>query len=140
MVETSKDLVFEKIESLRNCIERLREKTPSSLAKLKTDLDAQDIVSINLERASQMCVDIAAHVASSHSASPAPNMAENFNVLKNKKIIKNNTALRMIKAVGLRNLLVHEYKKIDWKIIYIVLKQRLVDFEIFAREITRHLS
>ncbi|MCL7943641.1 hypothetical protein [Marinobacter sp. ATCH36] len=54
-------LVAQKLESLRRCIQRVESRLPEDLDALLVDLDAQDIVSLNLTRAVQMCVDIASH-------------------------------------------------------------------------------
>ena len=46
-----KQLVSSKLESLRLALARVRQRTPASAAALAADLDAQDIVSLNLQRA-----------------------------------------------------------------------------------------
>jgi uncharacterized protein YutE (UPF0331/DUF86 family) len=40
---------------------------------------------------------------------------------------------------GLRNILVHEYGRVDDRVVYEILKQRLGDFEAFHREVVRTL-
>ena len=52
------ELIEQKLESLRRCLQRIQEKCPSSAEVLTRDIDLQDIVSINLTRAIQLCVDI----------------------------------------------------------------------------------
>ena len=54
----------QKLESLRRCIRRLEEKTPSHVSQLIEDQDIQDILVLNLTRAVQLCVDIGSHVIS----------------------------------------------------------------------------
>ncbi|MCC5844195.1 MAG: hypothetical protein JJU05_08095 [Verrucomicrobia bacterium] len=76
------ELVTSKLESLDRCVERLRTKTPETLELLRKDIDAQDIIAVNLERAVQICVDIALHWIATVSRSPMPEtMAESFRVL-----------------------------------------------------------
>jgi uncharacterized protein YutE (UPF0331/DUF86 family) len=41
----------------------------------------------------------------------------------------------MINAVGFRNILVHAYRKIDWNIVWKIIKDHLDDFTVFAREV-----
>ena len=48
----------QKLESLRRCIKRVKEKTPPHVTKLIEDQDLQDILVLNLTRAVQLCVDI----------------------------------------------------------------------------------
>jgi uncharacterized protein YutE (UPF0331/DUF86 family) len=98
----------------------------------------QDILSINLERAIQQCVDLAAHVASSEpDGLPPTNMAESFSRLARAGILSEDLAARMRGAVGFRNISVHAYQKIDWAIVYSIVTERLEDFREFARAISR---
>jgi uncharacterized protein YutE (UPF0331/DUF86 family) len=76
-----------KLESLRKCLDRIETKKPESLDDLLQDIDVQDIISLNLERSVQLCVDIANHILSSLDDSPAMSMAESFERLSQKKII-----------------------------------------------------
>lgn len=47
------ELTAQKLESLRRCINRLETRCPASADDLTADLDAQDIVALNLTRAVQ---------------------------------------------------------------------------------------
>ena len=57
-----KQLIHEKLESLRKCVARIQNKCPKIREKLHSDPDLQDIISVNLIRAVQISVDIAAHI------------------------------------------------------------------------------
>ena len=50
------DILRAKLESLARCIKRIEGRRPVSAKALADDLDAQDIISLNLERAVQLCV------------------------------------------------------------------------------------
>lgn len=52
------DVINEKLESPRRCLQRIHDKYPATAADLSQDQDAQDIVSLNLTRAVQICVDL----------------------------------------------------------------------------------
>ena len=129
------DVLQEKLESLRRSLERVRLKMPLSVEILASDLDAQDIVTLNLERSVQSCVDIALHVLASRTIAPPKTMAEAFTLLASEQLITDATATRMVKAVGFRNLAVHAYRKIDWAIVYAIGTTHLDDFRAFMREI-----
>jgi hypothetical protein len=49
-------ILAEKIESLRRCVQRLEARRPDTVEALRTDADAQDIVTLNLARTVQLCV------------------------------------------------------------------------------------
>jgi uncharacterized protein YutE (UPF0331/DUF86 family) len=53
-------------------------------------------------------------------------------------VITRETSERMRRAVGFRNLAVHEYSRMDWDIVHALVTVRLGDFSDFAREVARH--
>lgn len=71
-----------------------------------------------------------------YSNLPVPQtMAEMFERFADAQKISLQTAQRMKKAVGLRNILVHEYRKVDWNILWSVIANYMVDFQSFVSEI-----
>lgn len=132
-------LIEEKLEVLRRCIKRIEEKRIASMEILAADPDLQDIISLNLTRAVQLCVDIAAHIIADSNV-PAPGtMAQAFDVLAVLKVIEPNLADKMKKAVGFRNIAVHNYQAIDWEIVYNICHKNLDDFRLFAQAIAKAL-
>ena len=123
-----RDIVTAKLESLRHCVERVRMRTPESVAELSADYDAQDIVCLNLERAVQACVDIAAHIVSDTECAVPDSMAGTFDALERQGMLSRELAERMRRAVGFRNISVHAYRTLDWEIVYSIATKRLGDF------------
>jgi uncharacterized protein YutE (UPF0331/DUF86 family) len=133
-------LIFNKIEGLRRCISRITGKTPGTAAQLESDLDLQDIVTVNLERAVQTSVDIASHIIADLE-SPAPEtMAEAFSILEKNKIISMELSVKMQKAVAFRNIAVHAYQKMNWNIVHKIAKDGVKDFVEFARQVTEKMK
>ncbi|WP_303784448.1 DUF86 domain-containing protein [Azovibrio restrictus] len=127
-----REVIGQKIESLRRCVARIREKTPATAAALATDVDAQDILTLNLTRAVQLCVDIGAHLIAQQNH-PAPDtMGQTFDLLADMGVIQEELAIRMKKAVGFRNIAVHNYEAIDWQITHTIATRHLQDFAEFA--------
>ncbi len=67
-------ILAEKLESLRRCVARVEARRLPSAEDLATDADVQDIVSLNLMRAVQLCVDIALHVLGDTGQRPPATM------------------------------------------------------------------
>lgn len=65
-----REIVEQKLESLRRCLQRITTKCPADAATLAADFDLQDIVSLNLSRAVQLSVDIGAHLIASMNVPP----------------------------------------------------------------------
>lgn len=128
-------ILAEKLEALRRCVKRIEEKRADSAEALRKDVDRQDILSLNLTRAVQLCVDIASHVLAD-TEQPAPQtMGEAFALLAVQGIITDTLCDRMQAAVGFRNIAVHNYRTIDWDIVYGITWQGLDDFRAFATAI-----
>lgn len=128
-------LIEQKLESLRRALHRVKEKCPYDAETLMQDIDAQDIVSLNLTRAVQICVDIGAHLISTTELSPPDTMGQIFDVLAACQFISVDLAERIKKAVGFRNLAVHNYDAINWCIVHAIATHHLVDFEAFAKAV-----
>jgi len=56
--------------------------------------------------------------------------------LENLAAITPTTCISMKKSVGFRNVAVHNYDVINWKIVYAICNSLMDDFRRFAREIT----
>lgn len=130
-----RDVLLGKLESLRRCIRRVQEKTPASVDELIENYDLQDIITLNLERAIQICVDIGLHIITDMEVPIPETMSQTFRSLKDAGCLDATTAERMSRSVGFRNTAVHAYQKIDWNIVYCIITEHLDDFRNFAEQI-----
>lgn len=121
-------VVENKIESLRKCLLRVEQRCPESLDALLKDLDAQDVLVLNLSRAVQLCVDISVHILSGLDQTIPDTMGQAFSELSSAGIIDNDLADKMRMSVGFRNIAVHNYDEISWAIVYAIATEKLVDF------------
>ena len=134
------DTVSANLGSLRRCIERVRARTPASVEALQADHDAQDILCLNLQRAVQRCVDIAAHIVSGSASALPTTMDGCFDTLSSQGVISETLAGRMRRAVGFRNISVHAYQTLDWAVVYAIATERLEDFLEFGRTMEKLLE
>jgi uncharacterized protein YutE (UPF0331/DUF86 family) len=134
-----KDVIKNKIESLIRCLNRINEKKPESVDILKQDLDIQDIISINIERAVQLSVDIGSHILADYNISTPKTMSNVFIVLAQNKIIDDALANKLAKAVDFRNIAVHSYQTINWETVFQIITNELEDFKQFIKEIMKLL-
>jgi len=128
-------VILRKLESLSRCINRLESKAPPRVEILLADLDLQDIISVNLERAVHISVDVASLLLSSTKGKPPATMRDAFAALAQNGIISAELSASLQKAVGFRNIAVHEYDKVDWKQVFSLVTTRLQDFRAFARAV-----
>jgi uncharacterized protein YutE (UPF0331/DUF86 family) len=133
-----KEVISAKLESLRRCLQRIKGKTPSTPAVLLEDNDLQDIICINLERAVQLCVDIASHIIAESEMTVPGTMGDTFEQIRRLDLISDDLATRMKKAVGFRNIAVHAYQEISWEMVYSIITTRIEDFVEFAKAVSKN--
>lgn len=134
-----RQVVEQKLESLRRCLRRLAMKCPSDRQVLEEDIDLQDIISLNLSRAVQLCVDIGAHWLSDMDSASPDSMGQTFDILAQQGVINKDLAARLRKAVGFRNIAVHNYESINWTIVHSLVQHHLGDFTEFAKAMASKL-
>jgi len=135
-----KDVLMNKLESLRRCVQRVQDKAPVSSDLLKKDYDLQDIIVLNLERAVQTCVDIGLHMISDLEIPVPDTMSETFKTLNKAGYLNDLVTERMTKAVGFRNTAVHAYQEMDWEIVYRIITEHLDDFRDFSRQMMKAIK
>ena len=135
-----REVVEQKLESLRRCLRRIETKCPTDAAKLAADIDLQDIVSLNLSRAVQISVDIGAHLIAGMEVPPPDTMGQTFDLLAQEGVLNNELASSLKKAVGFRNIAVHNYENINWGIVHSIVKYHLADFSEFAKVVAMRLQ
>lgn len=130
-------VIDSKLESLRRCIQRVEQRCPSTLEALSADLDAQDVIVLNLSRAVQLCVDMAAHYLSETGAPVPQTMGQAFDELHRLGVIDAQLCSHLRAAVGFRNLATHNYDEINWAIVFAIATTRLGDFRAFAQAVVQ---
>jgi uncharacterized protein YutE (UPF0331/DUF86 family) len=129
------DVILKKMSSLQRCLDRLEEKRPERWEALLEDIDLQDIISVNLERAVQLIVDIGLQALAELGVQSPETMGEVFTSLQKEAVLSLELAARLKGAVGFRNIAVHEYEEIDWSIVHAILVKHLDDFSQFMKRI-----
>lgn len=131
-----KDVLQTKLEMLVRCIQRITSQNIVTLADLEASLDKQEIIILNLQRAVQICVDIGNHIVVDYAISPAT-MSDVFRILAEKNVISKQNADNLAKAVGFRNIAVHQYDVLDNNIIFSIVQDNLKDFTAFASAVAK---
>ena len=102
------------------------------------DPDAHDCVALNLVRAIGLSADVALHLISSWGAETPSTMAASFEPLVSRGVLTRAVADELGRAVGFRNVVVHDYEAVDWALVVPVLDARLSLFKTFAASILRY--
>jgi uncharacterized protein YutE (UPF0331/DUF86 family) len=127
------------LRELSRRLRRIEAKRPPSVKALAADEDLQDILARNLEVAIQTCADIAFHLCGAHGGVPTT-AGEAFEGLAKRGLIERRLAERLQRAVGFRNVLVHEYTEVDWKIVMQVIRTGTRDLAAFGKVVVKNLD
>ena len=132
-----KEVLETKLEALIRCVHRIKDQNISTIKELEENLDKQEIIILNLQRAVQICVDIGNHILLDYKTPTPSTMAETFKYLAQNNLISKDNADDLSHAVGFRNIAVHQYEDIDCKIIFSIITSHLDDFKTFAGAIEK---
>lgn len=135
------DVVLNKKESIERCISQVRAyySLPSDVA-FEEDFMKQDAISINLQRACEQCIDLANHTIKTFKLGLPKESRESFRLLAMAKVIPQDLELRLEGMVGFRNVLVHEYQRMDIELMVKVIEHHLDDLVEFTNCIVRSFA
>ena len=133
------DVVLAKLASIRRCLRRIRDVTGGDPARVQ-DIDVQDIVVLNLQRAIQAAIDLAAHVISQRGWGLPDSLKAHFTILARETVIDADLCGKLEAMVGFRNIAIHDYEALDVDILTRIVAERLPDLDAFASAVTRLLE
>lgn len=137
MTKTTRQKIFEKIQQLDEYLFyliKLRQEIESEKAFLD-DFHFYGLAERYLQLSCQVIIDTLNLVIIEEGIEKPESGQEIVTFVFNKGIISENLSSRLEGVVGFRNILVHEYGKINKKRIYKYLVEKLEDFDLFKREI-----
>ena len=127
------DVVLAKMEIVERCLRRIREEYAGTPANLHENWTRQDSILLNLERACQASIDLALRLVTMRGLGLPKESREAFELLAVHGGLSRELAAAMQRMVGFRNVAVHNYQKLDLKIVQAVIETRLEDFTAFCR-------
>jgi uncharacterized protein YutE (UPF0331/DUF86 family) len=128
------DVVLQKVANVRACLRRIRDKTRLDPGSLQ-DIDVQDIVVLNLQRAVQSTIDLAAHVVASEGLGLPQTCRETFELLGRAGVTDPPLTRALGAMCGFRNVAIHDYAALDLAILQAILTLHLADLERFCARI-----
>ncbi len=138
MVDT--DLILTKAGSVKKHLRRIIKKRNTDLNTFLKDIDRQESLLFNLQMAVQNCIDIAAHIVSEEGFGVPGSTNEMFYSLEENGYLGSELTEKMVKAVGFRNLIVHEYAKIELEQVFEISKEDINDLNDYLKSIFDKLN
>lgn len=128
------DVLIAKVNSIQNYLKRIHDTVGGNPSTID-EIDIQDIVVLNLQRAIQLAIDIASHIISDEKLGIPQNLKDFFRILHDNKMLSLELKEKMEKMVGFRNIAVHDYQAINPKILKSIISHHLQDLENYYSEI-----
>ncbi|MCC6144721.1 MAG: DUF86 domain-containing protein [Candidatus Hydrogenedentes bacterium] len=127
------DVLLAKKASLERCIAQVkqyyREESP---LPFEEDHLRQDAICLNLQRACQLAVDMANHVIRVKKLGLPQDSRDAFVLVERAGLITAEQSQVLQGMVGFRNVLVHDYRRLDLGVLVEVIEHRVEDLLDFS--------
>ena len=125
------DVILNKIEIIKRCISRAREEYDCNPKNLE-NYTKQDSVILNIQRACEAVIDLGMHVIAERGLGIPQTSRDTFEILQDNKIIGHEMSERLKAMTGFRNIAIHNYQRLNLKIIQAIIEKDLKDLLSFT--------
>jgi len=128
----NQELIRSRCQEISESLVRLESIVEKTKESFLNDRDAQDIASYRLLVAIEAALNLCYHIAAKRLKKVPEDYSECFAILSEAGIIPIELSERLQKTARFRNLLVHMYWKIDYGIVYDIIKHDTKDIRRFS--------
>lgn len=129
-----------KLEKLDEYLKILKDTQKVNKKSFTSDYHFFGLAERYLQLSIEILLDTGKLILAEKNFSRPDNTQEIFSILHDNKILSAKLTEKIQGIVNFRNILVHEYEKIDRNIVYEKLQENLNDFIKFRKEITKFLK
>lgn len=130
-----RELVLRRVAALDVYLAQLAEARQVEATDYASDWRAQRVVERTLQLVIEVCMDLADHVIADRALPVPGTAAEAFMVLAREKMLDGDLAKALARMVGFRNLLVHDYMRLDPRRVLELATTGVADVEQFRDRI-----
>lgn len=138
--ELDREEMLLRLQKLKENIRILKNLQKITLHQLENDPVLKGAVLHYSQLSAQVCIDIGEMIIAAENFEFAGEYAQIFKILGKEKVLPRNFAETFSMVARFRNLLVHEYTKIDLKKVYHYLQNDLDQFQKFAAAIVKYMK
>ncbi|MCD6335871.1 MAG: DUF86 domain-containing protein [Candidatus Latescibacteria bacterium] len=128
------------IADMESAVQTLYKLKRYSIEEIESDREILWAVERGLQVAIQNLVDIGSHILSAEAVNDYEDYTEIIDRLGDRGVLPKDFAASIRGMAGFRNILVHEYLRIDLEEVYRMLHERLDDFSRFVGFVRIYLS
>jgi uncharacterized protein YutE (UPF0331/DUF86 family) len=133
-------LVLRKLADLDEYGGQIAEYAEVTADRYRADWKVQRIVERTLQVMIETCLDIAGHIIADEGLRVPDSYADMFRILQEKGVLGEELGPAMEQMARFRNLVVHQYQKLDPVIVVTILNRHLSDFDRFRQAIVAWLK
>lgn len=134
---TSIGVLENKISAVKKYLKIIEFYKKFSLSQIENDLTLKGALERYLYLAIQETIELAEAVISLKNFRKPSTYRESFYILEEEKIISKPLSEKLVKMVGFRNFITHDYEKADFKIVYNALKKGTEDMKNFLKAVQK---
>ena len=117
--------IEDKINEIEKFLEELKGIIPQTLDEYKLNIEKKAACERYLERIVEAITDLAFLIIKNKKLKIPEDDIDAFNILSENKILDNDLATKLKNAKGMKNIIAHQYGKIDDEIIFGAISEEL---------------
>ncbi|MFP4020782.1 MAG: type VII toxin-antitoxin system HepT family RNase toxin [Halanaerobium sp.] len=133
------DILINKNETVKRCIKRINEEYQGNPKNLE-NYTKQDSIILNIQRLAEAAIDIAMHIVAELDLGVPQNSREAFQFLAAENLIEAEMAEKLKAMVGFRNIAVHEYQKLNLKIVEAIIENEIEEVKNFSQKMIKKMA
>lgn len=132
---TNLSVIENKISAIKKYLKILERYQKYSQKEITDDVDIKGAVERYLYLATQATIDLAEAMIAYRGFRKPTTLSEAFYILNEENVISNSLTDKMAGMAGFRNVIAHDYEKINYDRVYEILHSGLKDIEEFISAI-----
>lgn len=132
--------VLEKLQKLDEYLRYLKDIQKTNKNSFLADYHFFGLAERFLQLSIEILLDVGKMIITVKNLKKPEDNQDLFSVLHDSDVISESLTAKLVGVANFRNILVHDYEKIDREIVYEKLQNNLDDFENFKKEIIRYIN
>ena len=132
--------IISKLENLSEYYKILKDIQKVNKKSFVDDYHFYSLAERHLQLCIEIMLDVSKMIINAENLKKPEDNQNVFGVLGEEKVISKKLRDQLLGVVNFRNILVHDYEKIDRKIVYDNLQSNIKQFIQFRKEIARYLN
>ena len=133
-------LILRKLSALEEYFNQIEEYKSITTDQYINDWKSQRIIERTLQMMVEICIDISGHIIADKKCRVPTSYADSFSVLADTGIVDKILSQSLEKMAKFRNVVIHDYDRVDENIVVGILRENLDDFSKFKDAIVSFIK